>query len=154
MTDTVFGLPLSGDISYYNERISLEQYPIEQLQPYIQAMLDDPEVAKFGWIQYTPYFNDGEACVFGVHGCFVLTNEDVAKLKEDNEYDGEYFSHWDYEVRSYAYGDEPKSPQHHIDFSDAIGSGHFFQALEHTFGDPAEVVITKEGITVEAYDHE
>lgn len=26
-----------------------------------------PEVDNFGWIQYTPYFNDGDECTFGVN---------------------------------------------------------------------------------------
>lgn len=26
-----------------------------------------PELESFGWKQYTPYFNDGDACTFSVH---------------------------------------------------------------------------------------
>ena len=37
-----------------------------------------PEVTGLHWVQYQPYFNDGESCEFGVHDiCFhILTDED------------------------------------------------------------------------------
>lgn len=44
-----------------------------------RAMLSDPRFARLSWRQYTPYFNDGEACVF-----WGPTSYDV-------EYDGEEF---------------------------------------------------------------
>lgn len=38
-----------------------------------------PEVESVFWTQYTPYFNDGDACEFGVHDkCYILVgDEDV-----------------------------------------------------------------------------
>lgn len=39
----------------------------EALRAALQAFLDKhPERQSIGWSQYTPYFNDGDACVFGV----------------------------------------------------------------------------------------
>src|SRR4051794_30400356 len=29
-------------------------------------------VESFGWTQYTPYFNDGDECVFGVHDLKIM----------------------------------------------------------------------------------
>src|SRR4051812_33293152 len=28
---------------------------------------ENPKLESFGWTQYTPFFNDGEPCVFSVH---------------------------------------------------------------------------------------
>jgi hypothetical protein len=39
-------------------------------------------------------------------------------------------------------------------FSDAIQSGSFDQVLNELFGDHAEVIVTRDGITVEFYDHD
>lgn len=149
-----FGLPISGDVNYYNDNVTVEQWPIERLQPYISAMLQDEDVVKFGWVQYTPYFNDGEACNFGIHGVFAVTTDTQAKTKEYEFFGEEEFNRWDHEIRSYAYGDSPKSPEHHIQFMEQIESGHYHQALEKTFGDPAVVTITREGIDLEYYSHD
>lgn len=65
MTDRNFlGIPIEGDINRGEDRV--DQKPLEELSPLMQAVLDDPGVARFGWRQYTPYFNDGDPCVFGV----------------------------------------------------------------------------------------
>jgi hypothetical protein len=42
-----------------------------------------PEIESVHWVQYTPYFNDGEACEFSAHSpCFQLQND-----VELNEYE-------------------------------------------------------------------
>jgi hypothetical protein len=67
---TFFGIPVEGDIVFNDRRVT--QRPIEDLQPLMQAVLDDPTIEWFGWRQYTPYFNDGEPCVFSVHGALAV----------------------------------------------------------------------------------
>jgi len=58
-----------------------------------------PEIRSIVWTQYTPYFNDGEACVFSINDFeFILdmdsalVSDDVKKLYEHvaGEYDGNY----------------------------------------------------------------
>lgn len=34
-----------------------------------------PELASFGWEQYAPYFNDGDACVFSVYADYPTIND-------------------------------------------------------------------------------
>jgi hypothetical protein len=57
-------------------------------RPLIQASADAffavcPEIESVHWVQYTPYFNDGETCEFSVHSpCFQLQND-----VEFNEYE-------------------------------------------------------------------
>jgi hypothetical protein len=36
-----------------------------------------PKAKAISWTQYTPYFNDGDACTFGVNDPFVLTEEEL-----------------------------------------------------------------------------
>lgn len=45
-----------------NQRV--EQYDIEHFKATIAAVLSHPEITGIAWTQYTPYFNDGEPCVF------------------------------------------------------------------------------------------
>lgn len=142
----VFGLPVKGEIQYYSENPK-EQKPLEELEPLFKAVLDDPDVVKFGWTQYTPYFNDGDACIFGTWGVWVQRKDDQRE-EDDEEY------RWNWEVSSYSYDGRPASPPHHVELANAIGSGHYDMALLKTFGDPAEVTVTRDGITVEFYDHD
>ena len=43
-----------------------------------------PEVESIFWTQYTPYFNDGEACEFGVHDQYYVLKDD----DEADDYEG------------------------------------------------------------------
>lgn len=33
-----------------------------------------PKLEQFSWTQYTPYFNDGDTCEFGVNNCYLTIN--------------------------------------------------------------------------------
>lgn len=143
MTTEAFGLPVKGDVTHYAGPFT-EQWPIERLQPALQAMLDDKEVAKFGWIQYTPYFNDGDACVFHTTVVFAIKGQQDAEIElGDDPYDHEITSYQDSSI-----------PEHHIAFAKAIQSGHYDNALEEMFGDPATVTVSRDGIDIEYYEHD
>lgn len=46
---------------------------------------DFPEIIAVGWNQYTPYFNDGDTCVFGVHDFYFMSaNENGEELNIDD----------------------------------------------------------------------
>lgn len=51
-----------------------------------QFLLDHPDIDKLAWHQYTPYFNDGDECIFRV---FDLHAHIVSPV--DQEEDGEHF---------------------------------------------------------------
>lgn len=186
--DGVLGLPVKGSISHYGTKV--EQLPTEQLLEAIKALLEDDKIGTFGWVQQTPYFNDGDACEFGVKMVWVrpavsdsdrrtlsvspnmlkpgdiieaTSDEDeyefltVSRRIEDIEELDEYYEDSDdykYEVRTYAYGAESKSPEHHLALAKMLESGHYDIWLENTFGDPARVVFHKDHIEIEFYDHD
>jgi hypothetical protein len=77
VTHNFLGIPIDGDITRGDKRVP--QRPLSELEPLIRAVLDDPTMHSFGWTQYTPYFNDGEPCVFGVNEPWFRTVEDVEK---------------------------------------------------------------------------
>jgi hypothetical protein len=135
---SLLGLPIIGEYQLYNDGFVENQRSLDELKPILQALLDDPEVARFGWVQYTPYFNDGDACVFGIHGCWVLPQADR---------DNDDFDHWEFEPNA-------SSPQHWRDFEKAIYSGEYFIALLQTFGDPASITFDQDTIKMEYYEHD
>lgn len=166
------GLEVSGGINR-GGRKWVDQKPLEELAPFLQAVLDLPSVVAFGWSQYTPYFNDGQPCVFSV-------NELKVKLDTDDEdmslYDCELcFSCRDdlggreltrdadgRAIRNAdgTYQHEPyQGPDEHrydvLSAADAaIQSASFEKALTEKFGDHALVQITRAGIEVEFYSHD
>lgn len=50
-----------------------KQTILAKLQALLEANPDKPGVY---WKQYTPYFNDGDACVFGMHGLYWVNPND------------------------------------------------------------------------------
>lgn len=46
-----------------------------------------PEGKVLVWTQYTPYFNDGDACIFGVNDAYL---QDASEDDDYSAYDGEW----------------------------------------------------------------
>lgn len=169
-TTNFLGIPVRGDITRGSERE--KQRPLEEFQPILQAVLDDPTIVEFGWRQYTPYFNDGEPCNFGAHGVWVRTDA-------DEDVDDEYELELDGKHRSL--GDEPyvKVPKDGVGASNgwewkkgpyegpdkarydrcqalrkAVEGGEFYDVLLGAFGDHANITVRRDGIEVEFYNHD
>jgi hypothetical protein len=168
-TKTFLGIPVDGEITRGSDR--KDQRPIAELQPILQAVLDDPTVTEFGWQQYTPYFNDGEPCEFGVSGLWVRTT-DLPSTDEDEDADEdtyrlEVYRHpalgkrprtWnpttrDYDEAAYEGPDEARYDRCRA-LAKAIEGGEFENVLLDAFGDHARVTVRKTGIEIEFYDHD
>lgn len=99
-----------------------------------------PDVKALGWTQYTPYFNDGDACVFGygeMHVCF--GDSDPTDTFYDWE-DGEM------------YGDTKKKFPLIAEFNSVLSRSE--DMLLEMFGDHVSVTVTPEGIQVDEYEHD
>lgn len=154
------GIPVEGDITRGDKRE--QQRPIEDLQPLLRAVLDDPFVVEFGWKQYTPYFNDGDPCTFGVGTPWFRTTSD---LDQDETYSLELLSHptlggerYDAATRSFL--PVVRTPEAIATYgrckvlNDAVEGGAFEDVLLEAFGDHAIVKVKPTGITVEFYEHD
>jgi hypothetical protein len=175
----LLGIPIEGSITGIGER-RVRQLPIEELRPMLQAVLHDPDIHSFGWRQYTPYFNDGEPCVFSVDNVWYLTVGDAEDEADHKQWAESYYT-WEQEhgyagSRGFAevivenvYSDEdrrwvrrerpnPRYDQARFErceaLSQALYSDKFDLALLSAFGDHAIVTINKNKITVEYYEHE
>ena len=74
---TFAGRPVEGEISYYGNDPK-DQLPIEEFIAALNAGLAVAEIEAVRWRAYTPYFNDGDPCVFGIRGAeakFVADNQ-------------------------------------------------------------------------------
>lgn len=155
------GIPVTGSI-VKGERRAI-QLPIDDFRPLILAVLDIKEITGFGWRQYTPYFNDGEPCVFSAYGAWFATEEDKDRDPDDDELTIGHHpvlapKRWDNVLGTYV---EVKQLPEVIAIyeackalSDAIEGGSFDDVLLEAFGDHAEVTVSHAGITVEFYQHD
>lgn len=172
-TRNFLGIPVEGDIDEGSKKV--DQRPLSELEPIIRALLDDELIVEFGWTQYTPYFNDGDPCVFRVGTPWFRTTEDAGQ-DEDDEEDGEDLT----ESLSVAYGEHPTLGERErrwnsttreyetvgykgnheathglcVAYSDALDSNAFDDVLLDAFGDHCSVVVRRDGITVETYEHD
>lgn len=164
------GIPVQGDIRPGEGR--KEQWPLSRLAPFMQEVLDDPTIVAFGWSQYTPYFNDGEPCVFSVNELWVRTETDPDPAKTYGYDDLSVCSYLGHpslgKVNGHQEGDWPNQ-EYVIDSYEgpdrarfercfalgaALQGGHYDNVLLDAFGDHAEITVTREGITVDSCDHE
>lgn len=173
MTTTSFlGIPVDGDIVRPDRRV--KQRPLGEFTPLVQAVLDDQFVTEFGWRQYTPYFNDGDPCVFGAHGLWVRTVVDSGS-RDGSDRDGEdedadrdqldldyhpTLSPRRWNEKAARFEDVELAPQKAASYArckalaDAIDSGAFDEVLLEAFGDHADIAVKRDGITVEFYEHD
>lgn len=96
-----------------------------------------PDLESFGWRQYTPYFNDGDECVFGVRSDF----PDLNGMDENGGDEEDYEAYYKLEKK---FG---KSVSEFLSqFSD--------DDMKFLFGDHVRVTVFRDGkIEVEDYHH-
>jgi hypothetical protein len=112
----------------------------------LELFVEYPVLKSISWSQYTPYFNDGEPCYFSSHHSyatikFVTSDEDE---DEDERYEDEGFD------KSSATPEQLKAGKQAEEFLDNFDDDD----MENLFGDGVKVIITKDGIEVEDYDHD
>lgn len=103
-----------------------EQFLKENLKDMFEKF---PQLEVISWTQYTPYFNDGEECTFS-------SNHDWPEIEGEGLKYGEPAYE---EIRNHL-----KNFMAHLDDD----------LMYDLFGDHVQIVVTKDGISVEEYDHE
>ena len=121
------------------------------------------------WTQFTPFFNDGDVCVFSAGGeCYStaeLTEDDIRYATPYPDSDDEIWSmveykpgyKWDRLTHDYKKIPNYVSPPGLVEATEAleaISSGEFYDVLRNNFGEHALVVATPDRFYVEYYEHE
>jgi hypothetical protein len=166
------GIPVIGDLQFSGKRVS--QRPLDELSPLMQDLLDDPTITWFGWTQYTPYFNDGEPCIFSIHGGLAVgigeSVTDDHDISDDDEYDdisegveynsylGKRLGRYDdnpgnHPIGTYTGPDEARYDRCLV-LERALNSSAFDDVLLEHFGDHCSVLVTKTSIRVSEYSHD
>ena len=139
-----------------------------------EFFVKNPGITAVRWTQYTPYFNDGDECVFSVNTPYV-TNcplDQLDDLTKWGEYEGDdenIFSinniTWVMETDSSYWQKDKKlinalvaenqiDVQSVVQFTEAIVDSEMEDIMRATFGDHVMVTATRDGFDVEECDHD
>ena len=148
----------------FDELITKQSELQRQFQKEAQSLFKDvtkeffelnPSVKSIVWTQYSPYFNDGDECVFGVH-CATFTNDEDGEVSW-GEYEGDKDGIWTYGDDSYN-SDEALPDDFKASACDAfdrmIQSSEMEDVMEAMFGNHVKVIATREGFDVQDHDHD
>ena len=113
-------------------------------------------LAAFRWQQYTPYFNDGDACVFSanIDSCYI----DVKEVGCDEWMDGDRVSTTrDWSTKPYR--DLNVSELHPLHFAQKMASEALNavgdEQLQAIFGDHMQITAHRDGtVDVDEYSHD
>lgn len=123
----------------------------------------NPELNSFSWIQYTPFFNDGDECVFSAHVDYPTVNAtlDGNECIFDDyigsfEVNGEEISSYDDPAKAKLYESQEKKLKNiSKSISDLLCDLNQDKVFHMMFGDHVRVVVNRNGsINTEEYDHE
>ncbi len=108
-----------------------------------------PAVTAVGWTQYTPHFNDGDACEFGLHGFYISVAtgvkwKDVASLNDEGEEGAEPIFTDEYDAKD-------KKTKAALSLVERSADEDIFEAA---FGDHVMVIATPKGFHVNEYSHD
>lgn len=107
-----------------------------------------PTLKQVKWQQYTPYFNDGDECRFGVHEFYSSIEGVVSKYGEDADGGAGYVSSWDLE------GEAKEKAAPVLSAVTELARLIPKDVMLAAFGDHVEVVATRDGFTVNDYQHD
>lgn len=107
-----------------------------------------PELTAVRWRQYTPYFNDGDPCVFRLRDVLYKTSTDKvageeARDEEDDYYEGFSELPWRQEERSTLQDSLQTFEKNRVE-----------DLYKDCFGDHVTVTATRDGVEVQEYEHE
>jgi hypothetical protein len=142
-------LNLADVVSNYNRELKklkeemCERFKEELRTAFKTVFAEYPNVTRLVWTQYTPYFNDGDPCVFSVNDLNVF-DETCAESDDDDDdyYDGVYVG----------WGEGAERYPLLKNIGDSLSRAD--DLLLEMFGDHCKITVTPEGIDVEEYDHD
>lgn len=126
---------------------------------------ENPKLKSIRWQQYTPYFNDGDACYFSVYGFYAEVEGIKSWVYDESRYGGEADSGSEYDTvdealeNGYCFEDAMVStwsddcPEEIRDALNALASLPDEMFLD-AFGDHVQVKATIDGFEVCEYDHD
>jgi hypothetical protein len=105
---------------------------------------NNPQIQQIGWTQYTPYFNDGDECIFGVNDMSFITDSVEDQELAENEDVGKWHQPWQ---------DHHPFAAPFLEFTKQMGRLPD-EVYQSAFGDHVQVIATRDGFEVDEYEHD
>lgn len=138
----------------------IKEFGEQAIKEYLREFWDqNPSILSLRWHQYTPYFNDGDLCVFRV-GDVSFRFSDTPE--DGGDYEDGYEDVWSYRYSRFGdindYDARKAAAESRPEYVAAEKLNSIWQNNEMTmlsvFGDHVQVTADREKIEVEDYDHE
>lgn len=124
-----------------------------------------PQLQSISWTQYSPYFNDGDECVFSAHTDdfsvnWIETASEDSEEDEDEDEDYDDYGHesnytWKHPEGKVLLPESERTLQGEACDKIAELLENFDEDnLKDMFGNHVKVVITRKGVTTDEYSHD
>ncbi len=147
------------ELSELNQKIIDQSSDIFDI--FISEIFNKYPIESFGWSQYTPYFNDGDTCIFSANTDYLKINDEYVEESEwISEKNTTNWGTWNAQTRQYDNRVEVDNEKYDpilAKCSDEISD--FLSNFDDNFylkkfGDHAEITVTKDGFTIEDCEHD
>lgn len=124
----------------------------EELKKVFTSFFEEfPQVKTIHWTQYTPHFNDGDECVFGVGELWFTATEHTEINEREHAYgegDEGLINDWGAKIEDEKLATAIKT------MTSLLNSDVMEGVLKATYGNHVWVKIHKDGSDVEEYEHD
>lgn len=143
--------------TYAEQRRQFTKDATQALREVFKDVFDQhPELTVIVWSQYTPYFNDGDECVFRVNSVTCSNAPDTENVSSWGEYEGEEEGVWLWSDGFSATDVEASASIRKMAraLDEVIQSSDMTDVLKDVFGDHVQVTVTRDGIDITDYEHD
>lgn len=143
-------MSLGNLVAKQNElKAQVKKMALDSVKPSLEEAITDlqrlvPGLTAVRWRQYTPYFNDGDECVFSIGEKYFNIGADP----ESGDYEDGFSSLWSTEAKALSAEAQTALKTFSRNLNDIS------DLLKTALGDHAKVTLSATGIEVTEYDHE
>lgn len=144
-------MSLGNLVAKQNElKAQVKKMALDSVKPSLEEAITDlqrlvPGLTAVRWRQYTPYFNDGDECVFSIGEKYFNLG---ATDQESGDYEDGFSSLWSTEAKALSAEAQTALKTFSRNLNDIS------DLLKTALGDHAKVTLSATGIEVTEYDHE
>jgi hypothetical protein len=113
-----------------------------------------PQLKKYSWNQYTPYFNDGDECVFSanIDWYSILVNEEV----DEGDWENKAYEISDYDAQTRKRVAKPGHEEEVEMYNDLYEFLSLFtdEDYKFMFGDHVKVIVHRDRIEADHLEHD
>lgn len=144
------------------------------IEVFQEVFLKHPIINAISWTQYSPYFNDGDECVFGVNEFHVkvlvenitdeLLRKEILRNHEDEDEEDDYVDAMERLTPDSWYVKSGERPVRELTQEDKVLIADVMELqrncdmvsdiMRAVFGNHVQVTVTKDGFDIQEYDHD